>query len=533
MMQYERDHLDDEEDERGVSLRPLLQTLWRERIRMVIAFAALGLIFAAVLLLQYAWAPKERIAVVRFQLTFDGAERDQFPNGTPFSTGEIVSTPVVTEVYRANQLDRYLTAQDFKESLYVLQANRQIEMLAYEYQAKLADTRLSTVDRGRIEEEFRRRQEGLRSAQYSLHMRREERALRIPDELMGKVLVDTLSTWAQHATARKGAVRYNAPVLTKNVLSEDVVKTEDYPIAVDLLRAQTERVLRNISHIAELPGAGAVRIGDEQISLAEVRARLEGVLQFDLERLFAAIRANGLSRDPEAIARYFEGRLFQVELEREEMKQRVAALQSALRAYLQRGGAAFTAGEVAIGGARSPVTPQLGESFIDRLLDLSSESTDMEYRQRLTDRIIQEGVVLADLNKQAQYYQAMRQSYASNRGNVDAALAAQVRTQAGLAYEEISRGAENVAALYDRIAEQNLNPTNVLYTLTSPFSVRTIPSLTPRTALMYFLGLMLTALFVIPLSVLAWAYARQAVAPQSNADARAGSDKSRDQIAGV
>jgi hypothetical protein len=533
MTQYDPDHLYDDDDERGISIKPLLQALWRERFRMALAFGALALISAAGLLIQYAAAPKERIATVGFRLTFEGAERGEFPNGTPFSTGEIVSTPVLAEVYRANQLDRYLSPQDFKESLYVLQSNRELEILAYEYHAKLADTRLSAVDRGRLEEEFRRRQDGLRSAEYSLHMRREERTARIPDALMGKVLVDTLSTWAEHVATRKGAVRYNIQVLTKNILSEDAIAKEDYPIAVDLLRSQTERVLRSISEIADLPGAGAVRIGDEQVSLAEVRARLEGLLQFDLERLFATIRAGGLSRNPEAIEHYFAGRLFHVELDREESKQRLAALQDALRSYLHRGGMAGPASEGVTGLARTPVTPQLGESFIDRLLELSSESTDIEYRQMLTDRIIREGVFLADLNKQAHYYQSMRRSFSTARGGVNSAQEAEVRSRAERAHREIAHALEQVSALYDRIAEQNLNPTGILYTHTSPFVVRLVPSLSLRSTLMYFVGIMAAAAVAIPLIVLLLTYSRAARSSRPAAQAPNDSEKPKEQIAGV
>lgn len=515
----DRHDLFTEEPEESFPLQPALQTLWAYRRAMGVALGAVIALFVVAILVAYLVAPKERLASQGFQLTFDGAEQDRFPNGMRFSTADIVSTPVLSEVYRINDLARYLTFSDFKDSVFVLQANPDLELLSYEYQTKLVDTRLTPVERGRLEEEFRRKRDSLKSAQYSLNLRVTEYALRIPTELMAKTLQDTLSTWAQQAADRKGAIRYTIPVLSKNVMAKEFLTAEDYSIAVDILRSKTERVLRNISEIAELPGASAARIGDDQISLAEVRVRLEDVLRFKLEPLSGRIRASGLSRDPAAIERYFDSRLFQVQLEREEVAQRVKALQDAQRAYFQKGGMPAT--EPGGAPAASSVTPQLGESFIDRLLELSSESTDLVYRQRLTDRIITEGVRLADLSKQVQYYESMKRSFSGPHRGPDPAIAQEVTAATDQAFHSISAAMDLVGELYKRIAEQNLNPAGVLYANTTPFLDRTTASLTLRTALFYFVATLFVALILIPLSALSHAYFRQSISPRSVAPAAA------------
>ena len=166
-----RDDLIDEADDE-FSLQPMLRTLWSYRRTIVVALAITVVTCILAGLLLYVRAPSERIASLGFQLLFDGADENEYPNGTVFSSAEIVSTPVLTEVYRANELQRYVTFPDFKESMFVLHANRRLELLSYEYEAKLADPKLTPVDRDRLEEEFATKGESLRSAQYSLNMRR-------------------------------------------------------------------------------------------------------------------------------------------------------------------------------------------------------------------------------------------------------------------------------------------------------------------------------------------------------------------------
>jgi hypothetical protein len=502
--------LPDEADDE-LRLRPLLLKLWRYRQAMLIAFAAVFVAYLGIMLMLYATEPKETLASIAFRLTFEGAEQDRFPNGTRFSSAEIVAAPVLAEVYRKNALEQYVPFANFKDAMFVLQSNPDLELLSYEYQAKLADSKLTPVDRSRIEEEFRRKRESLRSASFSLSFRKTERVVKIPGVVLNKVLQDTLSTWAQQAAERKGATRYSISVLSKNSLKKEFLAAEDYVVAVDVLRNTVERVLRSVDEIATIPGAEAVRLGEDQVALADIRANLEDLVRFKVEPLNALIRTNGLSRNVARADVYFSDRLLDVQLGREQVRQRINALQAALRDYQQAGGG----GETVAGpdGRTGGVTPQLSESFIDRLVQLSTQANDVEYRQRLTDRIIQDGVLLASLNRQAEYYDSMRKAFASAHQGTNAAMAAEVKRRTGELYSDVSQSIDKVQAVYKLIAQQNLNPDTVLYSITDPFIVRTTSSLTSRTAFLYLLIALFVATIVIPIACLTHDYFRHWISP--------------------
>jgi hypothetical protein len=514
-----RDHanLDDDGDDE-LSLKPALQSLWRYRRVILIGLVTVVIAYAGVMLLLYARMPKETLASLNFQLTFEGAERGEFPNGTKFAASEIVSTSVLTEVFRINDLQRYLTFQDFKEAMFILQANPDLELLSYEYQAKLADTRLTPVDRSRLEEEFQRKRESLKSTSFSLNFRRGERVLKVPASMLGKMLNDTLSTWARQAADRKGAVRYNVPVLSKHVLQKESLGADDQVVAVDSLRNTVDRILVTVSEIEQLPGSSAARIGEEKIGLADIRANLEDLLRFTIEPLLGLIRSTSTPAVSARAATYLSDRLQAVRITRDEAKQRLASLQDALRGYQhQRAPEQPPAGTEP--GRGTSVTPQVSESFIDRLVQLSTQSTDIEYRQRLTDRIIKDGVLVADLTRQVDYYDALHKAFAAGRSGGSAADSGEVGRRAAQVAGEVSRLMNQVQAIYHQIAEQNLNPDTVLYTMTSPFVMRTASAMTLRTVVLYLVIVLLLASVILPLACLAHDYFRHWISPRPAAPA--------------
>jgi len=504
-----RDELMDDVDS-GVALQSVFRTLWSYRRTMLLAFAITATACIVAVVFLYAWTPSERITSFTFQATFAGAERDEYPNGTKFTGADIVASPVLTEVFRANDLERYMRFSDFKESMFVLQTNRDLELLSFEYQTKLSDTRLTVVDRARLEDEFRTKAASLRSAQYSVNLRRSERLRQLPSPLTEKVLQDTLSTWAKQAADSKGAVRYDIAIISKNALKRDLVEADDYIIAVDLLRTKIELLLRTISRIEEIPGAAAVRMGDERVTLADVRVTLDDLLRFKVEPLLYVIGARGLSRNPDGTSRYFEGRLLEVQLAHTEASQRLKAKQEALRNYAQP----RTAETPQPTEGRTPaITPQLSESFIDRIVQLSTQSVDVEYRQELTKEIIEDGLVLAELSRQVSYYESMRKGYSSTGASATPSADADVSRRMNQSFDALSRSMDQVQAIFDLISKQNLNPDNVVYSITSPLTTRTSSGLSLRKTVLNVFVTLFIAIIVIPLACLGHDYFRNWISP--------------------
>ena len=54
-----------------------------------------------------------------------------------------------------------------------------------------------------------------------------------------------------------------------------MLEREDYLVAIDILRLKTTRVLDTLTEIAKLPGALTIRVGQDRVTLADVRTSLE------------------------------------------------------------------------------------------------------------------------------------------------------------------------------------------------------------------------------------------------------------------
>ena len=159
--------------------------------------------------------------------------------------------------------------------------------------------------------------------------------------------------------------------------------------------------------------------------------------------------------------------------------------------------------------------PQLGESFLDRLLEMSTMNSDIEYRQRLTDRIIEESVAVAALERGQAYYEDLSRSVAalgprSGRADRERQL---VSVEAGFegAFDQVVVAVDQVNAIYEELSTHNLNPTTLLYTVTAPFTMRTERTLSLRTAVLYGALVFMLSLFVVPLGCLAHSYFQREV----------------------
>ena len=502
-------------DNDEISFQPLLRTLWLYRQVISLVVAGVMACFVLAMLAAYVFQAVERLGTLEFRLLFEGASQGQYPNGTLFSSAEITSTSALTEVFETSDLERYGSYEHFSNSIFVLQSNPELEILSYEYEAKLAASGLSPVDRRRIEDDFRTRRQSLTDPRFSLNFRETARLSEMPPPLVSKVLDDTLATWARQAAERKGALRYNIPVFSNNILRPDLIEAEDYLTGIDILRAQVRRVIANIDQIATLPGAAVIRLDDGRTSLAEIRVNLEDVLRFQIQPLVGMIRMTGLSRDPASLGRYIDDQFFQVSLQRGEAEKRVAAVQESLRAYMLQNGAVAAPEPGAGSGELIPTVapgsetmmPQLGESFLDRLLEMSTMNSDVGYRQQLTDRIIQESVAVAALELEQAYYEDLSRSVADlGSRSTDAGDLTIIKARFQGAFDQVVTAVDQVNAIYDELSTQNLNPTTLLYTVTAPFSMRTQRALSLRTVGLYGILVFMVSFFLVPLGCLLRGY---------------------------
>jgi hypothetical protein len=486
-------------DDADIPLGPIFDTLRRYRRIIGGAVVAVSVVFVIGVLAMLLIFPAERVASVEFRLMFEDAALGQYPNKMRFSSAEIVSPAVVTEVFQTNDLQQYGPYEAFKGALFIQQSSPKLDQLAYEYQGKLADAKLTAVDRSRLEAEFSQKRAALADPTFSLSLRRSERFKVLPTDLAQKVLTDVLAGWAAQAE-RMGAMKL--PTLPSGVLSKESLDDEDYLTSISQLHAKAVRMTETLDDLRKLPGALTVRTAKEGVSLPELRASLEDTLRFELEPLLGIIGTGGVTKNAERMLLYASSRAFQIRLERQVAEGRARAVRNALADYMSQRGSR-PAADSKSGVARQPgfdapaAIPLVGESFLDRLMQMSSsaQTGDTEYRQRLTDQVITEELQVVALDKELAIYEELARSVrgigSRPAGSPEAVTLVKTRSQAAFAL--IAKATDQLVDLYQQLSTQNLNPAARLFAITVPFVQHTERSLSIRSvALSFALTLMLT-----------------------------------------
>jgi hypothetical protein len=148
-------------------------------------------------------------------------------------------------------------------------------------------------------------------------------------------------------------------------------------------------------------------------------------------------------------------------------------------------------------------------------MSTQTQARDVEFRQRLTDRVIKEGEALFDLDRSTAYYEGLVKT--GRTGNATSGQGAAARTQLRGAYDALVAAINRLMTLYEEVSAQRLNPTTMLYAVSDPFTTRTQYALTSGTVFLVLTLAVLMALLLTPIGcAIHQAYVRKARAARAS-----------------
>jgi hypothetical protein len=476
----ERRETDFDTVERPLSVSHLVRTLGAYTPVIAISLLSVAIGYAVIAILLYLLSPTQRTTVQPFRLEFRGATEGNLPNGVRFSATEIISTPILLKVFETDELKRFTTFGDFSRSIFVLEANREYEKLITEYQARLSDSRLSPLDRERIQKEFEAKRDSINKNDFSLSYARTSTSANVPESLARRVLIDILNTWAAFAINEQHALDYRVSVLSPQILDQTEIGGSDPIVGIEILRSKIYRVIENIDHINELPAAELMKTSD-RMSLAEIRMRLEDIVRFRLEPLVGVARASGMVTNPPLTIHFLENQLAYDQRRLQAARAQVDSVREALLMYTNepaRGGdangvaSALRNSGATKSGEGETVMPQINDSFLERLMSLSKQATDPQYRQKVIQRY-QDAIAATIPLEQAVSYQQqvldqMKSGAVSSAPREDEKT---VRAEIDGATAEVRRLIVKINEIY-QLLSRNLNPSTQLFSVVGPPNTR-------------------------------------------------------------
>lgn len=517
------------DSEATVSLSRLVQALRAYRRVILLSMLGLAVVCTILALVLFLIGPAQRTTSVPFRLDFEGAARAEYPNGLRFSPVEIVGAPVLLSVYNANHLERFIEFGSFSRAVFVLESNPDYEKLAAEYQASLADPKLTTVDRDRVEREFALRRESLAKNEYAISYLQTQESSTLPEQLVYKVLGDVLVEWANYAVKEEHGLDYRISVLSPQVLDEAPLGAGDYIARIEVLRAKVYQALENVTELERVPGAELARTAGGT-SLREIRLRFDEITRFELEPLVVIVRSSGLIADPAATVRFLQSQLAFDQRRLQAAQSEADAIRQSMALYFgerQLSGvpasssgapAADAQRHTAGAGTAETVMPQLSDTFLDRLVALTSRSNDaQDRRQLIADYRVKRSRAIAIEQEVAYDRQVLHdvQEAPAGAGRADrAAVQAQIET----ARNEVRQLVVKMNELYGTLS-RNTSPSKQLFTRTGTPVTRIERARSARQLALYGAVILLLALPLIVLICLAHYRVREEEAGRVNATA--------------
>lgn len=488
-----------------VSISHLVHTLRNYLPVIALGFACVMVGYIIIATAAYLLSPSQRITSQTFRLDFRGADRGQYPNGQKFATNEIVSTPVLLKVFQQNNVSRFLDFPEFSRALVVLESNRAVDALTRDYEARLSDPKLTPIDRERIQREFEVKLAGINKGHYAIHYMRDISGADIPEELVRKIVNDVLTEWAKHVASEQHVLDYRLSVLSPEVISAAPIDGINPLINIDMLRARTLRARQNVYQMHGVPGAEVARTKGDGMSLGDIDVRLDEIVRFRLEPLSHRVAAGRLDDRAETI-RYLESQLAFDQRQLEAQRSVGEASRRALAMYLVSGEQALemplpipggNGGTATPNSSAETVMPQLSDTFLDRLMQITASSMDNSYRQKLTDEYRLSALKVVPLQETVAYHQTM---LGMARSNVTSDVISReiVDQQIAATRDEVRTLVTKINEIY-QVLSRNLNPSTELITRTGIPTTRVSRMISLRQLALY--GVLI-AFLALPLLVL-------------------------------
>lgn len=486
----------------GDLFRPLLQyrhLIWQATIgSTVIAFLLGGLYFA--------FQPSAWSAGIGFRPLFEGADQGSYPNGVPFAAADITDASVVDQAFAKNGLQSYCALDDFRSGFSVQLSSMALQSLSAEYQARLSDSRLTAVDRLRVQEEFVARRRALPRA-YELLFVRPLECASLPQPIVLKAMSEILEIWANDSEVRRGVLKASVAVLSPEVFNIPETKDTALLVRADLVRAAIARVIANITEVEGLPGAAMIRVGKVPVTFAEVHNRLEDLMQARLDPL---IRTAGRGFGRESVT-WVTQALETATSQHRSAEALVEAYRQALREYsgvpTRPSASGADTGRSQGGSDVQALTPQIDRTFIDGIVEMSA--VNIQFRQEITRTVIEASLRAARRESVAAHYRSLLAAMKDPSGESLPAVEIIVRLSAITA--EAKASTELFNEIYAEYSRVSFRAGSALYRIEQPAQVRILRAFSARDFVVLLAGVALGAPVVLSVVCLVLFYFRRYV----------------------
>ena len=236
----------------SISFAPLWELIRKYQRWLEVGLGILLVLGAGLLGALWIVLPQQSRATMDISFLFPEASSGYYPNKLPFHPDDLLENVLLRRNFQINQVNRWMIYDDFKSSFSMRQSGQELLALGREFQAKLDDRKLTSAERQKLEEEFRRQLTKIPNTTYQIIWNQTGRSAQlIPTAEIEKILADIPRLWAQEFVEQKKVLVNSTQVPGKMVASSNLDESSF------LLTELTDRIralVVGLNEIKKLPG---------------------------------------------------------------------------------------------------------------------------------------------------------------------------------------------------------------------------------------------------------------------------------------
>lgn len=366
-----------------------LRATWRMPL---IATIILMVLAVAILLVLRTMFPPTRIFLSQFHFTFPTAESGRYPNDIPFSINEILDPAILDVVYDQLELDKYAVERNQFYGAFSIRPFVPIESeISERYRQQLADRRLSFVERERLEQQLRNQltQDSRAAAELSFIPARRP-AIPIP---VGRAIVHKVPlVWSQLAIEKKGVLRIPGFTSSANLIAPETIDRQPLPLVIVTLVEASHRLDERLRELLKIPGVLTVRDPVAGKSIRDLDRDVRDLQLFHVSPLRAQLVSYRFDDGGSALKQLVERRINDIEIQAAGLTKQAEAVGDSVTQFVQataavRGRPVERRATETAPAAGGQAVPQVGETFIDRIIELTRQDREAEQvRLYIADR---------------------------------------------------------------------------------------------------------------------------------------------------
>jgi len=356
-----------------------LRATWRIPLiaTIILLVAAISVLVAARALL-----PPTRTFISQIQFTFPSAEAGRYPNNSLFSINELLDSAILGVVYDQLDLGKYnIDRTEFYDAFSIRPYIPAENEVSERFRQQLADRRLTFAEREKLEQQLKAQlAQAWRGAEITFLPPRRP-VIPVP---VGRAIVQKVPlVWSQLAIEKKGVLQIPGFSAVANVIAPETADRQPLPLAILELLEASQRLDGRLGELAKMPGVGTVRDSVSGKSVNDLSWDIRALQLFYVNPLRAQLVQYRFDDSGSSLAQLVERRINDIEIRAAKTTKESEAIGESITQFVQatsvlRGRNAERKVPESGAVAGGTTIPQVGESFIDRIIELTRRDRETE-----------------------------------------------------------------------------------------------------------------------------------------------------------